>query len=464
MISLLKDISIYTIGDILTKGIAFFGIIFYSHFITQHDMGIYGYILVVIGFINTFLMLGLDNAYARYFFEYKNARERSTLTTTIIFFLIFWSVFVVSISSFFVGDIVFVLLKTYEYNGVFLVAIAGIPLRIISSVLNQALRNQFKTQQFVIFNFFSTLLTIIFALILLFLKFGLISIFIALIASDIIVLPFKFFAIRNLLSFRINIGILRKLLSFGIPFLPSSIAYWIYSSSDRIMLERMSALEDLGVYTVAVSLSSVMAIVCNSIAQAWSPHAIQIYEEDQYAAKKFYVKFLNLLLFLFLFVMFFACIFGKDFIMIAFPYDYEKAFYPFLILMTSLGFQVTTQVTAIGISLSKKTMYFLYVSFFVAFVNVFLNFALIPYYGVYGAAFATAISYLLLTLIYAMISQRLFFLNYDYGIILIFCVLLLIVFCISFLSFLYKIVVFCFIVIMVYAKRERIIKVFKDEF
>ena len=427
-------------------------------------MGIYGYILVVIGFINTFLMLGLDNAYARYFFEYKNARERSTLTTTIIFFLIFWSVFVVSISSFFVGDIVFVLLKTYEYNGVFLVAIAGIPLRIISSVLNQALRNQFKTQQFVIFNFFSTLLTIIFALILLFLKFGLISIFIALIASDIIVLPFKFFAIRNLLSFRINIGILRKLLSFGIPFLPSSIAYWIYSSSDRIMLERMSALEDLGVYTVAVSLSSVMAIVCNSIAQAWSPHAIQIYEEDQYAAKKFYVKFLNLLLFLFLFVMFFACIFGKDFIMIAFPYDYEKAFYPFLILMASLGFQATTQVTAIGISLSKKTMYFLYVSFFVAFVNVFLNFALIPYYGVYGAAFATAISYLLLTLIYAMISQRLFFLNYDYGIILIFCILLLIVFCISFLSFLYKIVVFCFIVIMVYAKRERIIKVFKDEF
>ena len=150
--------------------------------------------------------------------------------------------------------------------------------------------------------------------------------------------------------------------------------------------------------------------------------------------------------------------------MIAFPYDYEKAFYPFLILMASLGFQATTQVTAIGISLSKKTMYFLYVSFFVAFVNVFLNFALIPYYGVYGAAFATAISYLLLTLIYAMISQRLFFLNYDYGIILIFCILLLIVFCISFLSFLYKIVVFCFIVIMVYAKRERIIKVFKDEF
>ena len=308
------------------------------------------------------------------------------------------------------------------------------------------------------------MLTIIFALILLFLKFGLISIFIALIASDIIVLPFKFFAIRNLLSFRINIGILRKLLSFGIPFLPSSIAYWIYSSSDRIMLERMSALEDLGVYTVAVSLSSVMAIVCNSIAQAWSPHAIQIYEEDQYAAKKFYVKFLNLLLFLFLFVMFFACIFGKDFIMIAFPYDYEKAFYPFLILMTSFGFQVTTQVTAIGISLSKKTMYFLYVSFFVAFVNVFLNFVLIPYYGVYGAAFATAISYLLLTLIYAMISQRLFFLNYDYGIILIFCILLLIVFCISFLSFLYKIVVFCFVTIIVYAKRERIIGVFKDEF
>ena len=75
-LKLFKDTSVYVIGDVFTKGMGFISIIFFTHFLSQRDMGAFGYINIIIGFVTTFLMLGLDNAYARYFFEFKNVQKK----------------------------------------------------------------------------------------------------------------------------------------------------------------------------------------------------------------------------------------------------------------------------------------------------------------------------------------------------------------------------------------------------
>ena len=38
----------------------------------MHQMGVYGYINAVTGLLASLMLLGIDNAYARYFFEYKS--------------------------------------------------------------------------------------------------------------------------------------------------------------------------------------------------------------------------------------------------------------------------------------------------------------------------------------------------------------------------------------------------------
>ena len=105
---------------------------------------------------------------------------------------------------------------------------------------------------------------------------------------------------------------------------------------------------------------------------------------------------------------------GRELINFIFPAGYQKVFYPMLLLLTGVGFQITTQVTAIGISLAKKTIHFVYITLFIAIVNIGLNYILIPIYKEVGASFATMISYLQLTFIYTIVSQKLFGLNYDF--------------------------------------------------
>ncbi len=459
MLAIIKDTSIYTIGDVFTKGIGFFAIVFYTHFLSQDEMGVYGYILVIISFFSAFLILGADNAYARYFFEYKSKKEKQLLTTTLFIFFSIWTVVALILPLIFVDDISFFLLDTKKHSLVFFLAFLSLPLKLISSLSNQALRNQFKTKQFIIYNFFTAFVTIVGAIFLLkFTSLGIGSIFLGMIIADILVLPFRIYAIKDLFVLSVDFSLLKKILAYGVPFLPATIAYWIFSSADRVMLESMSGLDSVGIYTVAVTLGGIMSILASAIGQAWSPHAVKTYEDDKESARKLYKRFLNVLITLVLFVLFCASMLGKEIIIFLFPEEYKSAFYPMLLLLIGIGFKITGQVTAAGIGLAKKTIYLVYITFFVAIVNIILNYLLIPLYSEIGASIATMFSFLLLTVLYSFTSQKLFKIEYDKRYIVWSFLILVMVVLGSFLDSVVRFVMFGLVLVGIYYKKNRIIE------
>ena len=95
------------------------------------------------------------------------------------------------------------LLNTQEYQFVFFVAFLSLPLRLLFTIGSQALRNQFKTKEFVVFNFAISCISIITVLFLLnYTKLGIASIFISNIVADLIVFPFMIYFIKNLFIFQ----------------------------------------------------------------------------------------------------------------------------------------------------------------------------------------------------------------------------------------------------------------------
>lgn len=462
MRAILKDTSIYAIGDLLTKGIGFFAILFYTHFLSQSEIGTYGYILVLVGFVHTFMILGADNAYARYFFEFKNHHERQLLTTTLFVWFGIWFITAIILPVLYSEEISRLLLKTDSYSFAFMMAFLSLPLKLFSLMSNQALRNEFKTKQFVIYNFSTAFIALGSVLLLLnYSAYGVGSIFIGMMIGDIIVLPFRFYAIKELLITQVDFSIIKKILSYGVPFVPASVAYWIFSSADRVMLEHMIGLESVGIYTVAVSLSVVMSLVARAIGQAWSPHAIKAYEENPEEAKILYVRFFNILITIALFIILCASLVGKELIGLFFPPSYNDVFYPLLFLLIGIGFQITTQVTAVGISIAKKTIYFVYITFIVAVINIGLNYLLIPYFEETGASIATAFAYMLLTFVYAFVSQNIFKLPYNKKTMAIGFLGLICIIFVSFLPQWTRLLLFIGIMYMIYKYRQKVLEVVK---
>ena len=459
---LLRDISAYTFGDVLTKGIGFLTIIIYSYFLSQEEMGVYGYLMVILGFCTTFLILGFDNVYARFFFEQKSESGLQKLTSTLFWFLCLWFSSLMLI-YFLIDDFLSALLfENQDHQKVLIWAILSLPLKLFSILSNQALRNQFKKRLFVFYNVSTALITIISAILLLqFSEYGLISIFLAILLGDIFVLPFRLKSISNLLKFRFDRIVLKNALQFGVPFLPVSIAYWVFSGADRFMLEKLTDLETVGRYTVAVTLSGVMSVVSGGIGNAWSPYAVKTYEKDKEEAKTLFRRFLKIMIVLTLALISLVCFFGKEIISVLLDDEYASIFYPFLILIIGVSFKLTTQVTAVGISLKKKTQYFTFITLFVALLNIGLNTIFIPLYSEIGAAVATLISYSVLTLLYSFVSQKLFKVAYDKTFIFISLIALIVVFFISFLNFQNRMILFTVGFLAILWNRELLINKIK---
>ena len=89
------------------------------------------------------------------------------------------------------------------------------------------------------------------------------------------------------------------------------------------------------------------------------------------------------------------------------PKDYILSALPLCILSTTVILQSSQQVTAVGITIEKKTILFAKLTWITAFTNIILNFTLINFFGATGASIATFLSYFLLSSCYLFFTQKL---------------------------------------------------------
>src|SRR4029078_3611660 len=85
------DLLVYGLGAALVKGIIFISLPIYTRLFTPEAYGELSLATTVVARVATFLALGSDTAYARFYFEAKGAASRRVLTTTWLGFLAIWS-------------------------------------------------------------------------------------------------------------------------------------------------------------------------------------------------------------------------------------------------------------------------------------------------------------------------------------------------------------------------------------
>lgn len=222
------------------------------------------------------------------------------------------------------------------------------------------------------------------------------------------VLPVALLLIRKDINFsKINIIWFKELVQFGYPFIFASFAYWLFGSMDRWMLASMHSVEEVGIYSVAFRFASIVLFVSTAFGQAWSPIAMKIRTDHPDSYRIIYGQVLLLLAFVTLIVGGTLALFSGELISLIMPQEYLKSSLPLVILCFAIIFQSSQQVTAVGISLEKKTYIFARLAWLAAVINFIGNYILIPHFGASGAASATLISYIVLTVSYFYCTQKL---------------------------------------------------------
>jgi O-antigen/teichoic acid export membrane protein len=422
-----KDSVIYSISGFLTKGISLILFPIYTRVFTPHDYGLIDYVAVLGSVVAVSVALEVTQGLAIYYAEASNESEKKEYSSTAIWFTLFCYTLFLIVVFVFRRQFAALLFDDESFvNIVLLAAITFWSSGLVYAVQNQ-LRWELKSVLSAKFSLFITIAsigsTIFFVLLL---RQGVSGALWAQILANVSGLILGLYFTRSSYGFVFIKKKLQDMLRFSLPLVPSSLGVMAALYIDRISVKQMLTLTDLGIFGVGYRIASIVSLLMVGFQSALTPIIFANHKDENtpHSLALIFRFFVALALICFATLSLFAI----DVLRLLTPPEYHRAAIvtPPIVLGVLLW---QMYIFAPGLSLAKRTSIIGLMNVGSAVLNLVLNFLLIPYMDICGAALATAISAGSVFCINMYLSQKLYYVPHQWSkIIIAFISTLLIVF------------------------------------
>jgi O-antigen/teichoic acid export membrane protein len=408
---LFSQSAIYGIGDIGGKILNILLIPIHTHYLKLNEYNVFSLFIVFYTFSLTFYLLGINSGFIRYFLgeEYEKKDVFSTSFLFISIFNIFLSLLVIIFSK----KLSIIFFDNNAYSDIFYYGSAILLLESLSTLTLLVYRAQNNPVGFI--SAIIVKMCVILVSNLLFLmvfKMGLYGAILGNLAGSAALFLIISFEIKKLLHFTFSLELLKNIFKYGLPTVPAVISLTILIMFDQYLLKYFGFIEKVGIYAVGYKIGMALSIIITGFRFAWFPFIFQIYKEEN--AKKIFSVVFNYFNFFLIFFYIIICVYVPIFFKYIFSPTYYEAIK--LIPIVALGYVLygNYENFNIGIYLKDKTYLVAIITGISALFNIILNIFLIPKYDIIGAAWATVISYLFLTILIYFVSQKLYSIAYDF--------------------------------------------------
>lgn len=384
---LIKNTIIFTMGNLGSKLISFFLVPLYTYALTATEYGVVDLIVTVGTVAVPVLTLNISEAVMRFALDKDVDKKKITQIGTgilIIGMLLGLLIFPIchsfnKISQY--SEFVYFYVVALSMSQLYLCDLRGKELLVYYSIGN------------VLNTFFIAALNILFLVVL---KEGIEGYLKAYIIANTLTAIYAIVVGKGYKSFNfseIDKGLLARMAKYSIVLIPNSFMWWIMNSSDRIMVSSMISVAANGIYAVSYKLPTLVSTLTTIFNQAWSYSAIR--EEGTADESEYNNKIFKVLIGIVMLTGIGILTFAKPFLSVYVSKEYYIAwkYMPFLtvgcVYLTMASFMATSY------TVHKDSFGYLFSGMFGAIFNIVMNFILIPLIGVYGAAIATCISYIL---------------------------------------------------------------------
>ncbi len=411
---LVKHTMVYGFGNAILMPIGLFTLPILTRVFAPADYGVMELIGTITSLMSLFLMLGMTSAVQRSYFDSPDPEQRRTVVSSAFWFLLPWSMLLVMIAFFSSTWLSSLVLQSNEHVTLLRIALITLSFSLIISFSQNTLRLHFSPWKFTVISIASGVLTVSFSLLFVLLfKLGLAGYFGGcLLGTALVLIPALYF-IRQDLKLSISGPKLKGMLLYGAPLVPAALASYILELSNRFFLAKFTTLSDIGLYSIASKISTLMFFFNTALGLAWSPFVFKMMSESEERVQYVISRVMKYILVFFSLLAVSLTTFSPEILRLLTTPQYFNAAAAVAPLSLAVVAHASTQVTALGISFSRKTKYIALSSWIAAMTNLGLNALLIPRWGILGAASASTVSAIVLTLGYYIMSQRLYPIKLD---------------------------------------------------
>jgi len=411
---LIQHSAIYGFSNILNKALAIILIPLYTHYLQVAEYGKLELFFVTLNFLVLFLPLGLNTAIFAFTISHEKNDPWQVVSTTLNFSVLFSGIFCLTIYLF-SPKISYLISKNLQATLFLRIVTADAFFSSLRLIPLARLRAENKSVTYAVLNTAKFALNLFMNIyFVVFLKKGVEGILLAGLYSSIISFIFSAYIIRvDLVLFKISWKLLKPMLNFGVPLVPAAVANAILIMSNRFFLEKLAAAEELGLFTLGFKIATAISLLTMAFQTAWPTFLFSIAQTKD--AENIYKKFLTYFLFILLFVFLIISILAKDIVRLLSPSEFHSAYRVVPLIVLSYIFCGVYYMTSVGVNIKRKTKYVPLVVGLSALSNLIFNFVLIPPLGMMGAAYALAISCLLLAVLSTKLSLYYYPIRYEYG-------------------------------------------------
>lgn len=397
---LFKHTFIYGLGDLARKLVGFLLIPIYTRFMSPGEYGILQLSLLFIAFFQILYSFGMTTAFFRYYLDSEDEEKRrrvfsTTLWSVIVIDMVLSIVMIVNAET--VSDFLFGTPDEQKIVTVVILVLLVESTVQIPLLLLRAL-NLSKTFLFFIVTQLVTALAanVIFVAYLRMGPFG--AMLANLIASILLLLLLLPLVMKNI-GWRFSLEALRRLLRFGLPFIPSMISMMLMNLSDQYLIRYFRGLEETGLYALSYKFGMAINLFITGFRFAWVPFIFRVSDEPD--ASRMYARAFEITAVILSLIFFLICTFLPEIYRVL----VEKSYFSTMGIVPLIAFSYILFglhiIFLAGIYLEDQTAFIAKAGMASASLNLVLNLIIIPRYGAWGAAVTTLISFaMLISLIY----------------------------------------------------------------
>jgi O-antigen/teichoic acid export membrane protein len=390
---LVSNTIIFGIGTFGSKMLVFLLMPLYTRVLSSSDYGVVDLIIQTSNLLIPIVSVGIANSVIRFGLD-KSVKKSDVFSIGLFTILCGFGIFLLMIP---------VLSRITYISGNTALIYIFVLMSCLRTLCSQFVRAREFVKLYAVDGVISTIMIIIFnILFLIVLKLGITGYILAIVVSDMLSTLFLFFTAKLYKYVHIkNIdkSLAVSMIKYSTPLIPATVFWWITNVSNRFIVAYVLGSEANGIYAVSYKIPTIIVLISNIFMDAWQMSAIT--EEDRLSREKFFSKVFNVyqsVLFLSASgIILFSKIITKVLVSEAFYSSWQ--YIPFLVMATTFSCLVTFLGSVYMVE--KKSILTLSTTIVGAVVNVLLTFLLIYKFKVYGAAFATFVSYLIVFILRA---------------------------------------------------------------
>ncbi len=454
---LLNDTLLFVISSFGSKILVLLLVPLYTSVLTTEEYGVADILITTVNLLAQVLTLSIYEATLRFTID-KNNKSKDVLFNSIV---------IISLSSIMVIILALFLKGTDNiFANYWWLLIALFTTAALHTCLGNYAKGKDRSIVFAIVGILDTLVLVASNIVfLIVLKVGIYGYLISIIIANICSSLFIIIALRaweEMLKPSFNVELMKKMVAYSMPLVPSAIAWWVNTSADKYMLIAFVGEGANGLYAVAHKIPAIVTALTGVFSQAWRISAISAFEDFGYKSDGFYSKVYETYLIVSIYICIAVTFFSPLIAKILFREDYFAAWVLVPPLLLASVFEALSGFLASIYAALKKTNILFLSTVFGAALNIFLNCILIKRWSILGAPIATFISFSAVWIIREIVLNRMIVIRRNYVRILLSLFILTIggmYFAFNFpLKYLFYLIGFLVILLLNYTTTKELVK------